>query len=613
MKKVQCDARLLFTLKNGRAEDIDGLVNIITDYGKGRAFLDAEIKNHLVLVKNKPSADRYDEATLSVLARELQGFGGHSAINLMRNLLDRPLVPYEEIVTDVHKKLNGKDSKNKSIHQKHKEIALALFGEDWEQLPFKERHERCISTTVLTGLFNMEKALLVSVAAGMLGGLPAAASAALFLAPKAAVGVGGRLFALPATTALGVQSTLAEAYRITIPFVAQVGWMQLKQERLASDKAAQPAAAARSSLALESKGALNTEVKTEEGQTLFAVREFTGSVPKHSESLGKEGISHLNSLLSVVPSVASFAELQRGEYVLCSIPFDALVSSTKVEGAARAFVHDGQGIAAHANLMKPEALQSVMVSGMVWAAISAAVAQKHLQDISQKLDAIVQQLDLLKRDLEEQNHEKLEALRTYVQSCLDHLPTDQLMGWQLNALEMSLRDVYFFELYFQRKAEEEIEHIKDIKSDSYFGNGDSRQQIIASLDSMGRWVQGYLKSKQLLLVICSLLSQGSGQTKQRYKEEAKRSIREIKSIARTYQEAVPYYKAKMELSSSMVSEVSDELVQNLNYGLSSINQSIVYAEQDIKKLYDFLFEKKEHQILIKIQNGQVVTGELLLG
>ena len=276
-------------------------------------------------------------------------------------------------------------------------------------------------------------------------------------------------------------------------------------------------------------------------------------------------------------------------------------------------MHDGQGIAAHANLMKPEALQSVMVSGMVWAAISAAVAQKHLQDISQKLDAIVQQLDLLKRDLEEQNHEKLEALRTYVQSCLDHLPTDQLMDWQLNALEMSLRDVYFFELYFQRKAEEEIEHIKDIKSDSYFGNGDSRQQIIASLDSMGRWVQGYLKSKQLLLVICSLLSQGSGQTKQRYKEEAKRSIREIKSIARTYQEAVPYYKAKMELSSSMVSEVSDELVQNLNYGLSSINQSIVYAEQDIEKLYDFLFEKKEHQILIKMQNGQVVTGELLLG
>jgi hypothetical protein len=115
--ETQCDQSMLEHLSSVSAADIDRLVDILTDFGRGRASLDADIKKTLVMARHNPRPSRYGEQHLRAIANELQ-HGGHSVANLVRNLRDKPPLSYESIVDNVHAKLNGKNTEAKSVEAK---------------------------------------------------------------------------------------------------------------------------------------------------------------------------------------------------------------------------------------------------------------------------------------------------------------------------------------------------------------------------------------------------------------------------------------------------------------------------------------------------------------
>lgn len=212
-KRVKCDEKLLSLLKQSDAREVDFLVDVLTDNGAGRVALSSSIKDLLLHQKTEHT---YTEDGLRNLLHELQEYGGHSVLNLFRN---EPIA-YEELLTDVHKKLNGKDSKTKSVWQKEREIVLSLFGDSWRSMDDHERWERCSETKVVSGFFNMHENLNVDEK-GAVFGLSAAASAAAFVAL--------RMFppaAIASTLGMAVQS-MSEAYRIMIPFVVQIARIKM--------------------------------------------------------------------------------------------------------------------------------------------------------------------------------------------------------------------------------------------------------------------------------------------------------------------------------------------------------------------------------------------------
>lgn len=212
-KTVKCDAGLLKLLQDSNTTEVDFLVGVLTDNGAGRLALSSSVRDFLLHQKAEKS---YTEDGLRNLLHELQEYGGHSVINLFRS---EP-VPYNELLDDVHKKLNGKDSKTKSSFQKEKEIVLSLFGEDWKTMDARERWDRCTEMQVVSGFFEIDKNLKFNKE-GVAVGLSAATSAAVFVAlrmfPPAAV-----------VSALGVAvQSVSEAYRITIPFIAQIARIKM--------------------------------------------------------------------------------------------------------------------------------------------------------------------------------------------------------------------------------------------------------------------------------------------------------------------------------------------------------------------------------------------------
>ena len=216
-KTVKCDLALLKLLQHSNREEIDFLVSVLTDNGAGRLALSSSIKDFLLYQKAEKT---YTEDGLRNLLHELQEYGGHSIMNLLR---DEP-VSYVELLNDVHKKLNGKDSKAKSSLQKEREIVLSLFGENWRTMDAHERWARCIETQVVSGFFNMDKNLNFNkdgIALGLSATASAAAFAALRVIPPAAIAT---------ASWLAVQS-VSEAYRITIPFIVQIARIKMLSAR----------------------------------------------------------------------------------------------------------------------------------------------------------------------------------------------------------------------------------------------------------------------------------------------------------------------------------------------------------------------------------------------
>ncbi|MDW8844580.1 hypothetical protein SD961_01520 [Erwinia sp. MMLR14_017] len=212
-KPVKCDLSILELLKKVDGKHVNYLIDVLTDNGNGRLALSSSVKD---LLLEEKAEQRYSDLGLRHLLRELQEYGGHSLVNVFRS---EPL-SYSELLTDVHKKLNGIDSKNKIDSQKEREIVFSLFGEGWQSLDDYSRWERCTENKVVAGFFKMQDNLQIDDK-GMLIGLSAAASAAAFVAL--------RMF--PATalvSTLGiVNKSVGEAYRITIPFVAHVAMLKM--------------------------------------------------------------------------------------------------------------------------------------------------------------------------------------------------------------------------------------------------------------------------------------------------------------------------------------------------------------------------------------------------
>lgn len=600
-KQIECDGELLAGLRKAAAEELDVLVDIITDFGRGRAGLSADDKKALVQAKHASRSAGYSDDQIQLLGHELQQFGGHSAMNLARRLLGKSAVSYAEVVNDVYQKLNGDPAKNESVANKEREIALALFGANWHELPPQERLERSTSAKVLSGLFKLKDALSTSKMGTV--GLSAANSAALFAV--ASTGLRLNPVGIAATVGLGVNSAVSEAYRVTVPFVAQMGWIRLRQES-ASAPSAQPENQRR----YDGKAdASDLVLHDEKGGTLMKLSIIERAPAGTGQAMSSDQVSALNPLLSNVPGLAALAELHKGNYVVCSLPLDTLTKTAGSDESFRAFVTTGGRITEHAQLSMPDGLQNVLVSGAVWNAVSSAVGQKHLHDISEKLTAIKTQLDTLQKDIENQRWDKLTGLVDYMQSLLDHFPQEGITDSAVIALEMRQSELVELAEFFERKITDELKHATGVEADKVFGVKKAREVLQESLSRMNDWVNGSLQVAQLRVVSCALLHKA--QPSERHRSNAAKALTSLSQLNTRATESRKVYGSQMELTNSLAFRLEATQREHFATNLESLTTKLTSGPLDTRQLHQLLFDQGERQVLLQFENGQFTTGQVL--
>ena len=597
---IDCDDELFASLLSAKPDEVDMLVDIITDFSRGRAGLDADVKKRLVQAKHSSRPAGYDQQQLELLGHELQQFGGHSAMNLTRRFLKKSAVSYAEIVNDVYQKLNGSDAASRSVADKERQIALALFGAGWRELAPEDRFERTTSTMVLAGLFNLKDAL--SVSSGTAVGLSAASSAALFTV--ATTGFRLNPIGAVATLGFGLHSSIAEAYRVTVPFVAQMGWIRLRHEAPATRSPAPNTVAPAST-----PGASELVVQNGQGETLLKLNVLQRPPAGVHRALPTDQISALSPLLANVPGLAALGEMSRGNYVVCSLPFETLTKNANNDGSVRAFVRTGGKISEQASLSLPEDLQNVLLSGAVWNAVSSAVGQKHLHDINEKLNAIKRQLDSVLRELDEARWESLAGMVDYTQDLLEHYAQDGISIYAVQTLESQHSQITALRQFFDRRMKEELDNAQAVEADKLFGADSARQALKGSLAKMEGWVNGYLQATQLQVVNSALRYMAEPQ--QRHRSAAAKILDSLAQLEAIAAQSRSVYSSQMELTSSRVFRLDASLSQNFTTQLDSVAGTLAQGPFDTRQLHQSLFDQGERQVLLRYQDGQIAEAQLL--
>ncbi|ANI58285.1 hypothetical protein [Pseudomonas sp. GR 6-02] len=596
---IECADELFASLLSATPDEVDMLVDIITDFSRGRAGLDADVKKRLVQAKHSSRPAGYDQQQLELLGQELQQFGGHSAMNLARRFLKKSAVSYAEIVNDVYRKLNGSDAASSSVADKERQIALALFGAGWRELAPSDRFERATSTKVLAGLFNLKDAL--SVSSGTAVGLSAASSAALFTV--ATTGFRLNPIGVAATAGIGLHSSLAEAYRVTVPFVAQMGWIRLRREAPAARPPVQ------TNVLPPTPGSSELVVQNGQGETLLKLNTLQRPPAGVHRPLPTDQISALSPLLANVPGLAALGEMSRGNYVVCSLPFETLTKNANNDGSVRAFVRTGGKISEQASLSLPEELQNVLLSGAVWNAVSSAVGQKHLHDINEKLNAIKRQLDTVLRELDEARWESLAGMVDYTQDLLEHYAQDGISIYAVQTLESQHSQITALRQFFDRKMKEELDDAQAVEADKLFGADSARQALKGSLAKMEGWVSGYLQATQLQVVNSALRYMAEPQ--QRHRSAAAKVLDSLAQLDAIAAQSRSVYSSQMELTSSRVFSLDASLSQNFTMQLDSVAGTLAQGPFDTRQLHQSLFDQGERQVLLRYQDGQIAEAQLL--
>ena len=158
------------------------------------------------------------------------------------------------------------------------------------------------------------------------------------------------------------------------------------------------------------------DVTTEAGEPVLSIAEIPEPGPlKWEDAKGAKGnksrISSLNPLLSTIPNLGTAAHTHSTNYMEVVVPAgEKLADASTGSRALRGVFKEPNGqIKGHAELFKPEQLQRLVSGAVLMNIASVALAQKHLHDISKKLDRISEQFEEVGRFQREKRFSNIEG------------------------------------------------------------------------------------------------------------------------------------------------------------------------------------------------------------
>ena len=198
------------------------------------------------------------------------------------------------------------------------------------------------------------------------------------------------------------------------------------------------------------------EMANEAGESFMSIAEVPDpGLVRWEDATGargaKSGISRLNPLLSAVPNLTVAGNVLATNYMEVVVPAgESLAEVATGNEVFRGFFKGVDGkIKGHAELFKPDQFQRLVSGAVLLNIASVALAQKHLHDISKKLDRISEQLEEVGRFQREERFSNIEGtLREFMQMKREmadysfaHISTDAVASEciQLSKIERHVR------------------------------------------------------------------------------------------------------------------------------------------------------------------------------
>lgn len=323
---------------------------------------------------------------------------------------------------------------------------------------------------------------------------------------------------------------------------------------------------------------------------------------------GDRVISRLGAALQAVPSLLVAGEAS-GKTLMEVVINGDMVRATDGSGF-RAFAMNGNRISEHARLFEVDDLQNLINAAAVWQVASVVVAQKHLADISRKLDEIKAEVEHISQFLENQRKARILSAYDYIWQIYLSIKNCEFSSSSQIELERCERDLseiqYHLEMEFRQKVDKKVEHTET------WGTEQLTKDIgkkISDLEAISDDIAICLKTRIAAWHVLSLFP-GNYQYKARQE-----SI--LKSI-RSFSELGPYFEEKI------TSEINSiDSMWNWNSTLSERRRNLKYKCIDatnsfgnvanknleyVSKNADLLLEKDQTTCMyLEFENG-CLTG-----
>jgi hypothetical protein len=176
--------------------------------------------------------------------------------------------------------------------------------------------------------------------------------------------------------------------------------------------------------------------------------------------VGSKTVSRLGELFQAAPALLEAWEAS-GKRLMEVVVDGELVRAADGNGF-RAFAMGGKGIKEQARLFDSANLQNMINAAAVWQFASVVVAQKHLADISSKLDAIKEGVGKLSRFLDNQRKARIQSSYDYLIQAYNAIESGDLpssVRIQLESCERDMMEIErHLEMEYRQCAENKVQH-----------------------------------------------------------------------------------------------------------------------------------------------------------
>lgn len=234
----------------------------------------------------------------------------------------------------------------------------------------------------------------------------------------------------------------------------------------------------------------------------------------------RDALGRLGAALQSAPSLL-VAGKAHGKQLYEVVINGELVRAADGNGL-RAFAKGPKGIQEHARLFENGGLQNMINAAAVWQVASVVVAQKHLADISRKLDQIAEGVSDVARFLDSERDARIESAWRYLCQAKDVLAAGELPVSMRAQLEQCERDLTDIQIHLQKEfisiLENQVAHTETV------GTEELARDISAKITKLGSVVGSFERCLQTRIAAWHVLSLFPGEP--RLKDVRRRDIQQ---------------------------------------------------------------------------------------
>lgn len=269
-------------------------------------------------------------------------------------------------------------------------------------------------------------------------------------------------------------------------------------------------------------------------EAISGVSDFERAKPLDTSK--DKSISRLSDLCQAIPSLLVAGEASGKKLMEVVINGD-LVRAADGNGL-RAFAINGKGISEQARLFEVGNLQNMINAAAIWQIASVVVAQKHLADISRKLDEIKDEVQYISQFLENQRKSRVLATYDYLGQVYSAIKGGDLPNSSRVNLENCERDLLEIQHHLEMEYRQKI--AKKVKHTETFGTEELTNDIgnkISELEELTGDIALCLKTRIAAWHVLSLFP-GDPQLKEARRVSVQKSIESLSGLAPHLEESL---------------------------------------------------------------------------